>query len=92
MHVRKRPFLEKYIKQEIEAMKTLKHPNLVRQEKMIESKQWVMSAQDYYFMVLEYCDGGNLLTYQSKLKTKTFPLGEALEIIVEVLKGLKVVH
>lgn len=43
-------------------------------------------------MVLEYCDGGNLLTYQSKLKTKTFSLGEALEIIVEVLKGLKVVH
>lgn len=43
-------------------------------------------------MVLEYCDGGNLLTYQSKLKTKTFPLQEALEIVVEVLKGLKAVH
>lgn len=43
-------------------------------------------------MVLEYCDGGNLLTYQSKLKTKTFPLAEALEIFVQVLKGLKVVH
>lgn len=40
------------------------------------------AAQDYYFMVLEYCDGGNLLTYQSKLKTKTFPIQEALEIIV----------
>lgn len=35
LHVRKRPFLEKYIKQEIEAMRTLKHPNLVRQERII---------------------------------------------------------
>lgn len=43
-------------------------------------------------MVLEYCDGGNLLTYQSKLKNKTFPLAEALEILVEVMKGLRLVH
>lgn len=78
VHVRKRPFLEKYIKQEIEAMKTLKHPNLVRQEKIIESNRFGDVAQEYYFMVLEYCDGGNLLTYQSKLKTKTFAVQEAL--------------
>lgn len=43
-------------------------------------------------MILEYCDVGNLLTYQSKLKTKTFQLREALDILVEVMKGLKVIH
>jgi serine/threonine protein kinase len=43
-------------------------------------------------MILEYCDMGNLLTYQSKLKTKTFALQEALDILVEVMKGLKLVH
>lgn len=35
---------------------------------------------------------GNLLTYQSKLKSKTFPLAEAMEILVEVMKGLKLIH
>ncbi|MGC4046671.1 MAG: protein kinase [Armatimonas sp.] len=43
-------------------------------------------------MVLEYCDGGNLLTYQSKLKNKVFPIAEAIDIVVDVLKGLKVIH
>lgn len=43
-------------------------------------------------MVLEYCDGGNLLTYQSKLKNKVFPLNEAIDIVVDVMRGLKVIH
>lgn len=35
---------------------------------------------------------GNLLTYQSKLPGKTFSLPQALQIIVEVMKGLKLIH
>ncbi len=35
---------------------------------------------------------GNLLTYQSKLPGKTFSLPHALQIIVEVMKGLKIIH
>jgi|JI6StandDraft_1071083.scaffolds.fasta_scaffold06724_6 serine/threonine protein kinase len=73
-------------------MHTLKHPNLVCQEKVLESTITFNAASAYYFMVLEYCDMGNLLTYQSKLKSKTFSLSEALEILVEVMKGLRLVH
>lgn len=43
-------------------------------------------------MVLEYCDQGNLLTYQSKLKNRAFDLKEALEILTQVMLGLRVIH
>lgn len=32
MHVKKKPFLQKYIDQEIEIMRKLDHPNIVRHE------------------------------------------------------------
>lgn len=35
---------------------------------------------------------GNLLTYQSKLPGRTFPLSQAVQILVEVMKGLKCIH
>lgn len=41
---------------------------------------------------MEYCDMGNLLTYQSKLPGKTFSLAQAVQIIVQVMKGLKLIH
>lgn len=43
-------------------------------------------------MVLEFCDQGNLLSHQSKLKNKCFPLKDSLEIIVQVMQGLRVIH
>lgn len=41
---------------------------------------------------MEYCEMGNLLTYQSRLPGKTFPLSQAIQVIVEVMKGLKEIH
>ena len=41
---------------------------------------------------MEYCENGNLLTYQSKLTGKTFSLSQALTVIVNVMKGLKCIH
>jgi len=73
-------------------MNLLKHPNLVIQEKVVESNVFAKAANDYYFMVLEFCDQGNLLTHQAKLKTKCFALKEALEILVQVMQGLRVIH
>jgi len=35
---------------------------------------------------------GNLLTYQSKLPGRTFSLSQAVQIVVEVMKGLKFIH
>lgn len=41
---------------------------------------------------MEYCELGNLLTYQSRLPGKTFPLSHAIQVVVEVMKGLKLIH
>jgi p21-activated kinase len=41
---------------------------------------------------MEYCEIGNLLTFQAKLVGKTFTLQESLKVIVEVIKGLKCIH
>ena len=41
---------------------------------------------------MEYCEHGNLLTYQSRLQGRTFSLSHALKVIVEVMKGLKCIH
>jgi serine/threonine protein kinase len=43
-------------------------------------------------MVLEYCNQGNLMSYQSKLPNKRYPLKEASEVLMDVVKGLKVIH
>ena len=83
--VKKKPFLQKYIEQEIEIMKKLNHKNIVRQEASLDTP-------DFILIVLDYCDQGNLLTYQARLPGKTFPLDQALRVLVEVLKGLRCIH
>lgn len=41
---------------------------------------------------MEYCEMGNLLTYQAKLPGKTFTLKQATKVMAEVFKGLKCIH
>ena len=43
-------------------------------------------------MVLEYCDGGDLVNYQAKLKDKVFPMDKATEVLAEVILGLETLH
>ena len=83
--VKKKPFLQKYIEQEIDIMKKLNHKNIVHQDA-------ALYTPDFILIVLEYCDQGNLLTYQARLPGKTFPIEQALRVLVEVLKGLKCIH
>lgn len=48
----------------------------------------VEEDKDFIYLVLEYCDGGDLVNYQAKLKDKVFTLQETTEILTEVIKGL----
>ena len=52
----------------------------------------ITTANDFIVIVMEYCEMGNLLTYQSRLHGKTFTLSHAMQIVVEVMKGLKLIH
>jgi len=47
---------------------------------------------DWYFLVMEYCDMGNLYTIQSKLNNKVFSIEEALNIFNQTLRGVEVIH
>ena len=42
--------------------------------------------------MLEYCDGGDLVNHQAKLKDKVFPLDFATEVLAEVIVGLETLH
>ena len=48
--------------------------------------------QNYKYFVCEYCDGGDLLNYQSKQPNKVFDLKTATKILSEVIQGLEVLH
>ena len=41
---------------------------------------------------MEYCDIGNLLTFQSKLSNKVFSLEEALGIFGQIIRGVEAIH
>ena len=47
---------------------------------------------EYLYMLLEYCNGGDLLTYQSALKAKIFTLAEAVDVLTDVIKGMVDLH
>jgi serine/threonine protein kinase len=50
------------------------------------------SGKDYFFMVLEYCNMGNLLNEQVKKPQKVMPYDEAVRIAASVLSGLGEIH
>ena len=75
------PHLQEYLDGEIECMKTLDSPYII---KLYSVEQ----DNDYYYLLLEYCDGGDLANYQAKLKEKVFSLRKASEVMAEVIMGL----
>jgi serine/threonine protein kinase len=43
-------------------------------------------------IIMEYCEQGNLLSYQANLPGRVFELNHAIQIMVEIMKGLKWIH
>jgi serine/threonine protein kinase len=48
----------------------------------------VEKDQNYVYIILEYCDGGDLMNVQAKFKEKVYPLDVATEYLSQVIKGL----
>ena len=48
----------------------------------------VQEDESFIYLLLEYCDGGDLVNHQAKLKDKVFPLEKATEVLAEVINGL----
>ena len=41
---------------------------------------------------MEYCEYGNLYSYQYGMPDKVFKLNEAITIFMQILRGLKSIH
>ncbi|OQW92978.1 MAG: serine/threonine protein kinase [Beggiatoa sp. IS2] len=69
---------------EIEGMKILNHPYIVR--------LWDMGqAQEVFFFVSEYCAGGNISQWMAKQSGK-LALAEALPVLLQMLEALDYAH
>jgi serine/threonine protein kinase len=64
------PHLREYLDGEIECMKSMSSPYIT---KLFD----VEEDENYIYLLLEYCDGGDLINYQAKLKDKVFALDKA---------------
>lgn len=81
MLLKSQPYLKKYIAQEINIMKKLNHPNIVRLIDSFESNASPNPANDFILLIMEYCKEGNLLSYQATISNKAFPINNAVQAI-----------
>lgn len=79
------PHLREYLDGEIECMKTMNSQNIIKLYDVSEDEQSI-------YLLLEYCDGGDLINYQAKLKDRVFGLQKATEVLAEVIIGLEQLH
>jgi serine/threonine protein kinase len=66
-------------------MKTMKSPYIINLYDVEEDENNI-------YLLLEYCDGGDLINYQAKLKDRVFTLEKATEVLSEVIIGLEQLH
>ena len=88
------PGFKKYFDNEIKILTTLKHPNIVKLEELKKTK-------NYYYLVMEYVNGGSLgdcLESYKRKNGKAFPeeiVQYLMRQIVETIKyihGLNIIH
>jgi serine/threonine protein kinase len=61
------PHLREYLEGEIDVMKQMNSQYIIRLYDHFEDK-------NYIYLLLEYCNGGDLINYQAKLKDRVFSL------------------
>jgi len=66
-------------------MKAMKSPYIIQLYDVEEDENNI-------YLLLEYCDGGDLINYQAKLKDRVFSLDKATEVLSEVIIGLEQLH
>lgn len=78
------PHARELFLREVENTRVLRHPNLV------QLLDYSTSGQEFFF-TLEFCDGGSVSDFMEE-RRDTFSVGEALDIILQVLDGLEFAH
>ena len=84
----KRPGVKNYFEIEIQMLKELKNPNII---KLIETSE----SENHYNITLEYCNGGSLrkcLKKYIKMYKKPFSEEIVQYIMKQIVKGVKCIH
>ena len=83
------PDKKKYLQNEIQILKELKHPNICKLEEVKET-------QEYYLLVMEYINGGSLSKcfdqYKEKYKVSAFPEIIVQRIMKQIISAFKFIH
>lgn len=74
--------LKKTFIQEINVMKSMNHPHILKLYKVVHSSHHIN-------MFVEYCDSGDLHQYLSKLNTKILPERVCSDILCQISQGLQ---
>ena len=82
------PSFRKYFENEIKLLKSLNHPNIVKLEDLKGTK-------DYYYIVMEYINGGSLTDCLKKYQQKTgksFPEEIVQYLMRQIVDAIKYIH
>jgi serine/threonine-protein kinase ULK/ATG1 len=76
--------VQKYLKNEIELMKNMNHPNVIR---LIDE----MKSAHHYYVIMEYCNGGTLSDCLRRFG-RPFPIEVIQYFMRQIVAGLKYLH
>ena len=82
------PSIRKYFENEIAILNSLHHPNIVRLEDL-------KTTNDYYYIVMEYINGGSLtdcLKKYQKIYRRSFPEEIVQYIMRQIVDAIKYIH
>ena len=75
-------YLYHLLNSEIDIMKQVEHPNVI---KFID----VIKSVHNYYLVLEYCDGGDLAEY---VESHEMPEEKCVEFLKQIISGFKIIR
>ena len=84
----KDPKILKYLSNEVLIMKELNHPNIIKFKEFIRTN-------NYYYVVMEYCNGGSLLDLLIKYKKKyrkPFSIKIIQYFMRQIVEGIAYIH
>lgn len=73
------------IEEEIKILRQLDHPNIIKYYETYEDKQ-------HYYVIMEYCPGGELLEKIGHYPSKVFKESDACQIITKLLSAINHCH
>jgi serine/threonine protein kinase len=81
----RQPALKKLLKTEVAVMSEINHPNIMHLFDFLESN-------NSYYLVMQYCNKGDLETYLSKQPKNFFSETEALYLLKQIMNGFQVLR